>query len=167
MLVGYNHNIRHKDKLYHVQTEDTGSASLNVVTLLYSDGTIIASKKTDYSHLVDGDNFEPTLKTLMQAQHKELLYNLRDGQYDGIDETGKKVEEPIEVVEEAEGLETLSVLDALKTMEEVMLSEIMDKTKDPENNDDEEPQTDRGFDEVILDYLSKGIIKKSAEKDEK
>ena len=35
MLVGFNTNISYKDKIYHVQTEDSGKVNPVVVTLLY------------------------------------------------------------------------------------------------------------------------------------
>ena len=46
MHVGFNHNIRYKGQLYHVQTEDCGLKKANIVTLLYRGGTILNSKKT-------------------------------------------------------------------------------------------------------------------------
>ncbi len=35
MVVGFNHNFRYKGEVYHVQTEDGGLKSPNIVTLLY------------------------------------------------------------------------------------------------------------------------------------
>ena len=52
MLVGYNNNVTYKGKVYHVQTEDSGLNNPIIVTLLYIKGTILASKKTSYSHLI-------------------------------------------------------------------------------------------------------------------
>ena len=49
-LLGYNTNVRHLGKLYHIQTEDSGVRHPHVITHLFADGgRIIASKKTTYA----------------------------------------------------------------------------------------------------------------------
>ncbi len=51
MVVGFNHNFRYQGEVYHIQTEDSGMLSPNIVTLLYQGGTILASKKTSYADI--------------------------------------------------------------------------------------------------------------------
>ena len=53
MVVGFNHNVRYKDQVFHIQTEDSGLKSPHIITLLYVGGTILASKKTSYAELVN------------------------------------------------------------------------------------------------------------------
>jgi hypothetical protein len=77
-LLGYNHNIRYAGRLYHVQTEDSGLQNPHVFTHLFFGGTILASKKTDYS-AEDPDN---QVQKVMQAQHKGMLKDLRAGAFD-------------------------------------------------------------------------------------
>lgn len=82
-LLGYNTNVRHKGKLYHIQTEDSGVAHPHVITHLFADGgRIVASKKTSYAEHLGSDNLQETVKKLMQAQHKAMFVALRDGHYD-------------------------------------------------------------------------------------
>lgn len=83
MVVGFNHNFRYKGGLYHVQTEDGGLKSPNIVTLLYCGGTILASEKTSYSDITKVDNLAQVVEDLMKAQHKEMLRRLKDGEFDG------------------------------------------------------------------------------------
>jgi hypothetical protein len=82
-LLGYNTNVRHKGKLYHIQTEDSGVDKPHIITHVFADGgRIIASKKTDYSDQVGADDRAALVKAKMQAQHKAMFIALRDGVYD-------------------------------------------------------------------------------------
>lgn len=84
MVVGFNHNFRYKGELYHVQTEDSGVRNPHIVTLLYTGGTIIVSKKTSYAHLLQSDTLEKQVEEIMKAQHREMLRRLRDGELDDL-----------------------------------------------------------------------------------
>jgi hypothetical protein len=84
MVVGFNHNFRYKGAVYHVQTEDGGVKSPQVVTLLYCGGTILSSKKTSYSDLCHKDNLTSLVEELMKEQHREMLRRLKDGEFDGV-----------------------------------------------------------------------------------
>mgnify|MGYP004701903081 CR=1 FL=1 len=84
MVVGFNHNFRYQGELYHVQTEDSGVRNPHIVTLLYTGGSIISSKKTSYAHLLQSDHLEKQVEEIMKAQHREMLRRLRDGELDGL-----------------------------------------------------------------------------------
>ena len=82
-LLGYNTNVRHKGKLYHIQTEDSGINHPHIITHLFADGgRIIASKKTDYAQYLGSENLQDIVKKLMQEQHKAIFISLRDCVYD-------------------------------------------------------------------------------------
>lgn len=81
MLVGYNTNISYKDKVYHIQTEDSGQGNPVIVTLLYSKGAILASKKTSYEHIITAPDFQEKIRKLMKAQHKFMIKELLSGKY--------------------------------------------------------------------------------------
>jgi len=82
-LVGYNTNVRHKGKLYHIQTEDSGVNHPHVITHLFADGgRIIASRKTGYAEHLGAKDLQSIVKRLMQDQHKALFIELRDCVYD-------------------------------------------------------------------------------------
>jgi hypothetical protein len=82
-LLGYNTNVRHKGKLYHIQTEDSGVDHPHVITHLFADGgRIVASRKTSYAERVGSEGLPDVVKKLMQAQHKAMFIALRDGAYD-------------------------------------------------------------------------------------
>lgn len=82
-LVGYNTNVRHRGKVFHIQTEDSGLAHGHIFTHLFADGgRIIATKKTTYVEYIGTDKYPATVKKLMQAQHKAMFIALRDGLFD-------------------------------------------------------------------------------------
>ena len=85
MVVGFNHNIKHKGKAYHIQTEDSGLENPHIITHLFVGGNILASKKTSYADIVGAENLTQVVRELMEEQHKEMLRNLINGVYDDID----------------------------------------------------------------------------------
>ena len=81
---GYNTNIRHAGKLFHLQTEDLGRQRAEIESVLFVDGgRIIESLREPYG--LDEKGGEPTPEALarqIRAQHKGVLVALRDGVYD-------------------------------------------------------------------------------------
>ncbi|MCB1197339.1 MAG: hypothetical protein KDK51_03130 [Deltaproteobacteria bacterium] len=94
--VGFNHNIRHKGILFHVQTEDYGQQLHKIVTQLFHAGQIICKTETDYLALLKGQNTETMtkqIKAMMQEQHKKMLQDLRNGDITIPENIRKKSEE--------------------------------------------------------------------------
>lgn len=88
-LLGYNTNVRHHGRVYHIQTEDSGTAHGHIFTHLFADGgRIVATKKTSYAHWIGTDRFPASAKKLMQAQHKAMFIALRDGLFDADEVAG-------------------------------------------------------------------------------
>ena len=82
MVPGYNHNIFYKGVAFHIQTEDSGIRNPQITTLLYRGGSIIASKKTDYSDIIMAEMLEKVVEDLMKEQHKDMLRRLKSGEFD-------------------------------------------------------------------------------------
>jgi hypothetical protein len=74
-LLGYNHNVSHLGRVFHVQTEDSGPATPRLFTHLFHEGTILASRKTEYEAMLPDDQVRP----LMQAQHRQVIKDLAAG----------------------------------------------------------------------------------------
>lgn len=103
-LLGYNNNVRHHGKVFHIQTEDSGVQHAHIFTHLFADGgRIIATKKTSYSQHLGTDRFPSVVKKLMQAQHKAMFIALRDGLFDEDELAGAKEFAAREIVVEEEG----------------------------------------------------------------
>lgn len=86
MLPGLNHNIRYRELLFHVQTEDSGVAQGELTTHVFIEGRVIASARTSYREealaLPAGASREAFVRTRMQDQHKRLMKALVAGEYD-------------------------------------------------------------------------------------
>jgi len=82
MIVGFNHNITYRGTSFHVQTEDSGLKSPQLVTLLYHGGTIISSQKTTYADIIKVDNLDQVVEELAKEQHKGMLRRLTKGEFD-------------------------------------------------------------------------------------
>ena len=81
-LTGYNHNLKYKGRIYHVQTEDSGLKAPHVFTHLFHDGIIVSSKKSDYNHVANLPDREEQLRKIMQGQHKDMMKELLSGKHD-------------------------------------------------------------------------------------
>ena len=77
-ILGYNHNVRHRGLLFHVQTEDSGVDNPHIFTHLFHGGVIISTRRLDY----DAGSAEDVVKALMQAQHKATLKELKGAVWD-------------------------------------------------------------------------------------
>jgi hypothetical protein len=84
-LLGYNNNVRHKGRVFHVQTEDSGVKYGHIITHLFMDGgRILKSVKTSYSEYLDNDRMGEIVREMMKQQHKAMFIALRDGKFDGM-----------------------------------------------------------------------------------
>jgi hypothetical protein len=75
---GYNHNVKYRGRVFHVQTEESGPASPRISTHLYFGGTILASKRHEYDPAAPPE----IVRALMQSQHKSILRDLKAGRND-------------------------------------------------------------------------------------
>ncbi|HVU03420.1 MAG TPA: hypothetical protein VHE30_16785 [Polyangiaceae bacterium] len=82
-LLGFNNNVKHQGRIFHVQTEDSGVMKPHILTHLFADGgRIIKSTRTDYSEHVGRSDMGTVVRRLMKEQHKAMFIALRDGQLD-------------------------------------------------------------------------------------
>jgi FHA domain len=83
--VGFNNNLKHKGKQYHVQTEDSGLGKPHIITHVFADGgRIIKSHKRSYADAVDREDVSAFVRALMKGQHMEMVQWLREGRFDPI-----------------------------------------------------------------------------------
>jgi len=76
-LLGYNHNIGHLGRVFHVQTEDSGPISPRVFTHLFHEGIILVSRKIEYETMLGEDK----VRVLMQTQHRAVIKELAAGAF--------------------------------------------------------------------------------------
>ncbi len=84
-LLGYNNNVRHKNRVFHIQTEDSGIKHPHVITHLFMDGgRILKSVKTSYAAELGTDKLGDVVRQMMKEQHKAMFRALRNGDLDPI-----------------------------------------------------------------------------------
>jgi hypothetical protein len=82
-LLGFNNNVRHKGRVFHIQTEDSGVKHPHIITHLFADGgRILKTTKTSYAEHIGSEKMAETVRAMMQEQHKAMFVALRDGQFD-------------------------------------------------------------------------------------
>ncbi len=82
MITGFNTDVKHGGRVFHVQTEDKGESNPKIESLIYVGGQILDSIRFDYSEkIVDG--FDEVLITqLMEDQHRRVIRDIKVGKYD-------------------------------------------------------------------------------------
>lgn len=93
MITGYNTDVRHGNRVYHVQTEDKGLTNPKVETLIYVGGEILDSYRSSYDDLLaKGALVEGELQGRMDEQHKSIIRDIKAGKYDATppDDTEKE-----------------------------------------------------------------------------
>lgn len=82
-LLGFNNNVRHRGRVFHIQTEDSGIKNPRIVTHLFADGgRILKTTRTDYAEHVGREDMAPVVRKLMKEQHKAMFIALRAGELD-------------------------------------------------------------------------------------
>lgn len=87
MVGGFNTNVSYLGRTFHVQTEDGGRESPQIITLLYEGGAILFSKKSSYATPGEdttqgGSALEETVRRLMEEQHRVMVEALKEGKLD-------------------------------------------------------------------------------------
>jgi hypothetical protein len=84
-LLGFNNNVRHHGRIFHIQTEDSGIKHARIVTHLFADGgRIVNSTRTDYAEHLGRSDLNETLRRIMREQHKAMFIRLRAGELDAL-----------------------------------------------------------------------------------
>ncbi len=118
-LLGYNNNVRHKNRVFHIQTEDSGINHPHIITHLFMDGgRILKSVKTSYAEHVGTEKMNETVRQMMKDQHKAMFIALRDGQFDHLLEGGPAKAPPAKSEAKVPAAET-SDADATQRMQAV------------------------------------------------
>jgi hypothetical protein len=82
VITGFNTDIKHAEKVYHVQTEDKGVANPYIETLVYVGGEILASKKTSYAEQLKTGVDDKWIGGLMEQQHRTMIAAIKRGRFD-------------------------------------------------------------------------------------
>jgi hypothetical protein len=82
LITGFNTDIKHNSRVYHIQTEDKGLQNPFIESLVYVGGEILASKKTSYASQAAQGIDEKVIAQLMEQQHKTIIAAVKRGRFD-------------------------------------------------------------------------------------
>jgi len=129
VITGFNTDIKHNEKVYHVQTEDKGVGNPYIESLVYVGGEILASKKTSYAEQLKTGVDDKWIGGLMEQQHRTMIAAIKRGRFDApADTTKSAVREPTPtlaqdagVVFDNAGPSAAATLDEEKTLDQVII----------------------------------------------
>jgi hypothetical protein len=79
MITGFNTDVQHDGRVYHVQTEDRGSDKAVLESLVYVGGTIVAKKSTPYTDKLGTGATEEMIAALLKKQHQVIIAAIKAG----------------------------------------------------------------------------------------
>ena len=114
MITGFNTDIEHDGVVYHVQTEDKGLDSPIILSLVYSGGTILASKRSPYKDLIAEGFSDEALAERLKRQHKLICAAIHSGRINDLKKMSGRAKAPVaapadEAVVEAETEEAIEI----------------------------------------------------------
>jgi hypothetical protein len=136
VITGFNTDIRHNEKVYHIQTEDKGLANPYIESLIYVGGEILASKKTSYAEQVKTGVDEKWIASLMEQQHRTMIAAIKRGRFDA----------PADVTKSSVSRPTMSAPTPAADAPEIEDTLV--------ERDAAAPADEKTLDQVIIDYLA-------------
>ena len=85
MIGGFNENVEHNGKIYHVQTENLGVDKGIIRTVIYDQGRVIATRQTNYQKLRDRKTpkeLNDIIDIIIKKQHRLVVEELLSGKFD-------------------------------------------------------------------------------------
>ena len=82
VITGFNTDVEYDGIIYHVQTEDKGLDTPLILSLVYTRGEILASKRVRYDDLIAVGFDEKVLAERVLRQHKLICAAIRAGRLD-------------------------------------------------------------------------------------
>lgn len=130
MITGYNTDVKHSNRVFHIQTEDKGESSPHIESLVYVGGEILATRKISYADAIKNGRDDKAVQGLMEQQHRTMIAAIQRGRFDG----------PNGTVRVPEGMSSIS--------------EEGEDTGSGQSPLEATSPGDRTLDQVILDYLA-------------
>jgi hypothetical protein len=83
MITGYNTDVRYRQKVFHVQTEDKGLGNPFIESVVYYGGQVLAAKRASYADLIQEGKGSDAISGRMDHQHRMMIAAIRTGKLDG------------------------------------------------------------------------------------
>ncbi len=83
MITGFNTDVKHRDRVFHIQTEDRGDPQPYIESFVYVGGEILGGKRTSYDEALRTGGDDRAIRELMEHQHRTVIAAIREGGFDG------------------------------------------------------------------------------------
>jgi hypothetical protein len=84
VITGFNTDVKHRNRVFHIQTEDKGESNPYVESLVYVGGEILATKRTSYAEVIKATGRDDhAVQDLMEQQHRTMIAAIQRGRFDG------------------------------------------------------------------------------------
>ena len=80
MITGYNTDVKHEQRVFHVQTEDKGTGNPYIETLIYVGGQVLAAERTSYAELAENGFDRDAVSQIMDRQHRKMIAAIKAGE---------------------------------------------------------------------------------------
>ena len=82
VLIGFNHNVRYDDHIFHVQTEDMGRQAAYAITHVFDDqGRVVKTHKVSYGAILDSPDAKAKIRTIVRDQHLLVVEEVEQGYF--------------------------------------------------------------------------------------
>jgi hypothetical protein len=147
VITGYNTDVKHRNRVFHVQTEDKGQSNPFVESLVYVGGEILATRRVSYAELVSAGRDDQAIQELMEQQHRAMIASIQRGKFDG---PNGGVRAPVEEPPAPAAEEPSESADATALAAPAVVAA-------------GQTAGDRTLDQVILDYLASEMSREELE----
>jgi hypothetical protein len=90
VITGFNTDVEHDGVIYHVQTEDKGLQTPFILSLVYTGGAILASKRAPYNDLIASGFSNEALAERLERQHKLICAAVHAGRIEELKRLGER-----------------------------------------------------------------------------
>ena len=129
MITGFNTDIKHNEKVYHVQTEDKGVGNPYIESLVYVGGEILASKKTSYAEQLKTGVDDKWIGGLMEQQHRTMIAAIKRGRFDAPADVTKTGMEPRPETLSSHPTPPAVPIDDEKTLDQVIIDYLVSEAE--------------------------------------
>ena len=84
MITGYNTDVPHNKRVFHIQTEDKGETP-EIESLVYVGGEILATRRTSYAEAIRGGRDDRVVQEILEQQHRTMIAAVQRGHFDAPD----------------------------------------------------------------------------------
>jgi len=159
VITGFNTDVKHKNRVFHIQTEDKGDANPYVESLVYVGGEILATKKTSYAEVLKEGRDDHAVQDLMEQQHRTMIAAIQRGRFDGPNGSIQIPEGMAPTAPSQAALRPPVTDKPAAAAKEAAESEKGDSTAPPGATPPPgaatpQPVSDRSLDEMVLSYLA-------------